>query len=59
MVNDGYDSFIDPASWPDEEKRERHGKIFGFSSATSTEVSWARRATQTRSGPRVAKAPPG
>ncbi len=38
MVNDVYDSFIDPASWPEEEERRRLAAIFGF----DEERVWAR-----------------
>ena len=30
MVNDVYDSFIDPMSWPEPEERKRLAVIFGF-----------------------------
>ena len=38
MVNDVYDSFIDPTSWPEEEERKRLATIFGF----DAEGVWAR-----------------
>jgi len=58
MVKDVYDSFIDPASWPEEEERQRLATVFGFDGAARTEVSWARKGTHARPGPREAKAPP-
>ncbi len=30
MVLETYDSFIDPASWPDAEEREHLARIFGW-----------------------------
>jgi hypothetical protein len=30
MVLETYDSFIDPASWPDAEEREQLARIFGW-----------------------------
>jgi hypothetical protein len=30
MVSDTYDSFIDPANWPDAEEREHLAQIFGW-----------------------------
>ena len=38
MVNDVYDSFIDPTSWPEEEERQPLATIFGF----DAEGVWAR-----------------
>ena len=55
MVNDVYDSFIDPASWPEEEERQRLATIFGFEGTARTEVSWARTGTQAPLGPRKKK----
>ena len=64
MVNDVYDSFIDPTSWPEEEERKRLATIFGF----DAEGVWARsghaRARKPDSAletkkPRRAKLPTG
>ena len=38
MVNDVYDSFIDPASWPTQEERERLTAIFGWGIPRSPSV---------------------
>ena len=47
MVNDVYDSFIDPANWPEEEERKRLAAIFGFAG----ERVWARSGhARARSG---------
>ena len=47
MVNDVYDSFIDPTSWPEEEERMRLATIFGF----DAEGVWARSGhARARSG---------
>ena len=64
MVNDVYDSYIDPTSWPEEEERKRLATIFGF----DAEGVWARsghaRARKPDSAletkkPRRAKLPTG
>ena len=38
MINEVYDTFIDPTSWPEEEERMRLATIFGF----DAEGVWAR-----------------
>ncbi len=44
MVNDVYDSFIDPTSWPEAAERERPAALFGFESPVpveqSPEITW-------------------
>ncbi len=50
MVVEQYDSFVDPAAWPDEDERERLRTIYGWTSVPATSLQSATE-TQTRETP--------
>ena len=41
MVIEQYDSFIDPATWPDEKERERLRAIYGWPNVPATSLQLA------------------